>query len=118
MLLRLAYLGVTNAFAMLRLLPMSDHEKDVEIRALRHQVALLERQLNGQQVRFHAIDRAFLASLLRGLALADNLIRPGGSSCATARGMSAASPDPALWQGRRSLRHDDRLCCYDWRTWV
>ncbi|MFG2524429.1 integrase core domain-containing protein [Streptomyces sp. NPDC048527] len=67
MLLRLAYLGVTNAFAMLRLLPMSDHEKDVEILALRHQIALLERQLNGQQVRFHAIDRAFLASLLRGL---------------------------------------------------
>ncbi|WP_406156346.1 hypothetical protein OG806_13115 [Streptomyces sp. NBC_00882] len=27
MLLRLAYLGVTNAFAMLRLLPMSDREK-------------------------------------------------------------------------------------------
>ncbi|CAM04371.1 integrase core domain-containing protein [Saccharopolyspora erythraea] len=31
MLLRLAYLGVTNAFAMLRLLPMSDRDKDVEI---------------------------------------------------------------------------------------
>ncbi|MGW0584001.1 hypothetical protein ACWD25_50720 [Streptomyces sp. NPDC002920] len=33
MLLRLAYLGVTNAFAMQRLLPMSDREKDVEILA-------------------------------------------------------------------------------------
>jgi hypothetical protein len=30
-LLRLAYLGVTNAFAMLRLLPMSDRAKDAEI---------------------------------------------------------------------------------------
>ncbi|MFB6785011.1 hypothetical protein ACFCX0_49375 [Streptomyces sp. NPDC056352] len=29
MLLRLACLGVTNAFAMLRLLPMSDREKEV-----------------------------------------------------------------------------------------
>ncbi|MFE1320555.1 integrase core domain-containing protein [Kitasatospora phosalacinea] len=67
MLLRLAYLGVTNAFAMLRLLPMSDHEKVVEILALRHQIGVLERQLNGQQVRFHASDRAFLASLLHGL---------------------------------------------------
>jgi transposase InsO family protein len=66
-LLRLAHLGVTNAFAMLRLLPMSDRGKDVEILALRHQIAVLERQLNGQQVRFHAIDRAFLASLLHGL---------------------------------------------------
>ena len=67
MLLRLAYLGVTNAFAMLRLLPMSDREKDVEILALRHQIGVLEGQLNGQQVRFHASDRAFLASLLHGL---------------------------------------------------
>jgi putative transposase len=32
-LLRLAYLGVTNAFALLRLLPMGDREKDVEILA-------------------------------------------------------------------------------------
>ncbi|WP_443068703.1 hypothetical protein [Streptomyces sp. NBC_01361] len=62
MLLRLAYLGVTNTFAMLRLLPMSDREKDVEILALRHQIGVLERQLNGQQVRFQASDRAFLAS--------------------------------------------------------
>ncbi|MFI1354564.1 hypothetical protein ACH4TV_13420 [Streptomyces sp. NPDC020898] len=61
MLLRLAYLGVTNAFAMLRLLPMSDREKDVEILSLRHQIGVLERQLNGQQVWFHAGERAFLA---------------------------------------------------------
>ncbi|GAA3378560.1 hypothetical protein GCM10020367_58550 [Streptomyces sannanensis] len=67
MLLRLAYLGVTNAFAMLRLLPMSDREKDVEILALRHQIAVLERQLSGQRVRFEASDRAFLAALLQGL---------------------------------------------------
>ncbi|MFJ9153444.1 hypothetical protein ACIRP7_36565 [Streptomyces sp. NPDC102270] len=31
MLLRLTYLAVTNAFAMLRLLPTSDHGKDIEI---------------------------------------------------------------------------------------
>ena len=45
MLLRLAYLAVTNVFALLRLLPMRDRDKDVEILALRHQVAMLERQL-------------------------------------------------------------------------
>ncbi|GAA1933533.1 hypothetical protein GCM10009753_78740 [Streptantibioticus ferralitis] len=67
MLLRLAYLGVTNAFAMLRLLPMSEREKDVEILALRHQIAVLERQLSGQRVRFSAGDRAFLAALLHQL---------------------------------------------------
>jgi hypothetical protein len=40
-LLRLAYLGITNAFALLRLLQSSDRDKDVEILALRHQFALL-----------------------------------------------------------------------------
>jgi hypothetical protein len=30
-LVRFAYLAVTHAFAMLRLWPMTDHEKDVEI---------------------------------------------------------------------------------------
>jgi putative transposase len=51
MLLRLAYLGVANAFALLRLLPMSDRDKDIEILALRHQIAVLERQLGKDRVR-------------------------------------------------------------------
>ncbi|MFE2972281.1 integrase, partial [Streptomyces sp. NPDC059340] len=38
MLLRLAYLTATNALALLRLLPMSDRDKDIEILALRHQL--------------------------------------------------------------------------------
>ena len=60
MLLKLAYLGVTNTFALLRLLPLSDRGKDIEILALRHQIAVLERQLNGQQVRLQAITAASL----------------------------------------------------------
>jgi putative transposase len=44
-LLRLAYLSVTNVFALLRLLPAGDRDKDVEILALRHQITVLERQL-------------------------------------------------------------------------
>ena len=40
MLLRLAYLAATNIFALLRLLPMSDREKDVEILALRQRSTL------------------------------------------------------------------------------
>src|SRR2546423_13756449 len=63
-LLRLAYLGVTNALAMLRLLPMSDQAKDAEILALRHQIMVLQRQLHGQQIRFTPADRVFLAALL------------------------------------------------------
>ena len=49
-LFRLAYLGVSNALALLRLLPMSDHDKDAEILALRHQIAVLERQLHGDRI--------------------------------------------------------------------
>src|SRR5258708_6526006 len=67
MLLRLAYLGITNAFALLRLLPGSDQDKDAEILALRHQLAVLQRQLDGQQVRFDPADRAWLAALLHHL---------------------------------------------------
>jgi hypothetical protein len=65
--LRLAYLGVTNVFAMLRLLPMSDRVKDAEILALRHQIMVLERQLHGEKVRLDPSDRAFLAALLHRL---------------------------------------------------
>jgi transposase len=66
-LLRLAYLGVTNVFALLRLLPMSDRDKDVEILALRHQITVLERQLGQVRPRFLPSDRAFLAALLHRL---------------------------------------------------
>jgi hypothetical protein len=67
MLLRLAYLSVANAFALLRLLPMSDRDKDVEILVLRHQITVLERQLGKTQPRFSPADRAFLAALLHRL---------------------------------------------------
>jgi hypothetical protein len=48
----LAYLGVTNAFAPLRLLPRSARDKDAEILALRHQITVLRRHLDGQRIRF------------------------------------------------------------------
>ncbi|GAB2991880.1 helix-turn-helix domain-containing protein [Saccharothrix stipae] len=67
MLLRLAYLGMTNAFALLRLLPMSDRDKDTEILALRHQITVLERQLGQTRPRLSPGDRAFLAALLHRL---------------------------------------------------
>jgi hypothetical protein len=35
-LLRLAYLGLANTFALLRLIPRSNQDKDIEILALRH----------------------------------------------------------------------------------
>ena len=67
MLLRLAYLGVTSVFALLRLLPSSDRDKDVEILVLRHQIMALERQLGKARPRFSLADRAFMAALLHRL---------------------------------------------------
>jgi hypothetical protein len=61
-------LTVSNTFAVLRLLPASDRDKDIEILVLRHQIAVLERQLGGQKVRFTSADRAFLAAVLHRLA--------------------------------------------------
>jgi hypothetical protein len=37
MLLRLAFLGITNAFALLRLPPSGDRDQDIAILSLRHQ---------------------------------------------------------------------------------
>jgi hypothetical protein len=97
-LLRLAYLGVTNALATLWLLPMSDPAKDAEILALRHQITVLERQLQGETVRFAPADRAFLAALLHRLPRATC---SAGSGCSYAQRPSAAgtatwSPDITL----------------------
>lgn len=65
----LAYLDVANAFALLRLLSMSDRAKDSEILVLRYQITVLERQLGKKRVRFTPSDRAFLAALLQRLPL-------------------------------------------------
>lgn len=49
---------MTNALALLRLLPMSDWDKNAEILALRHQITVLQRQLHSEKVRFTPADRA------------------------------------------------------------
>ena len=51
MLLRLSYLALTNVFTLIRLLPMNDVDKNVEILALRHQLAILQRQCGCRQYR-------------------------------------------------------------------
>lgn len=81
MLLRLVYLGITNAFALLRLLPGGGRDKDIEILSLLHQLTVLQRQLAGQRVRLEPVERVWLVGLLhplprptlRGLRL---LVRP------------------------------------------
>ncbi|WP_351232390.1 integrase core domain-containing protein [Streptomyces sp. NPDC002133] len=65
MLLRLACLAATDTLALLRLLPMSDRNKDIEILALRHQLRVLQRQVG--KPAFTDTDRAILAGLLHHL---------------------------------------------------
>ncbi len=65
MLLRLSYLALTGMITMLRLLAMSNADKDVEILTLRHQLAVLQRQID--KPRLTTPDRAFLAALLHKL---------------------------------------------------
>ena len=82
MLWPLAYLTVTNTFAVLHLLPASDRAKDTEILVRRHQIAVLERQLGGKKARLTLPDRALLAALLHRLRPQTRrrmrlLVRPG-----------------------------------------
>jgi putative transposase len=64
-LLRLPYLALTSVVTFIRLLPMSDSDKNIEILALRHQLAILQRQID--KPRLTPPDRAYLAALLHRL---------------------------------------------------
>jgi transposase InsO family protein len=63
MTLRFAYLAVLRVFGWLALLARSDRAKDAEILILRHQVAVLQRQVRAPRLSW--ADRAVLAALAR-----------------------------------------------------
>lgn len=64
-LLRLSYLAVGGVFTAIILLPVNGAEKGIEILALRHQLAILQRQID--KPRLTGADRAFLSALLHRL---------------------------------------------------
>ena len=61
--LRFAYLAVLRVFGWLTLLTRSDRAKEAEILILRHQVAVLQRQVKASRLSW--ADRAVLAVLAR-----------------------------------------------------
>jgi hypothetical protein len=61
--LRFAYVAVLHVFGWLALLARSDRAKDAEILLLRHQVAVLQRQVKAPRLSW--ADRALLAALAR-----------------------------------------------------
>ena len=61
--MRFAYLAVLRMFGWIALLARSDRAKDAEILILRHQVAVLQRQVKAP--RLSCADRAVMAALAR-----------------------------------------------------
>ena len=64
-LLRLPYLALSSVFTLIRLWPMSEKDQDAEILVLRHQLAVLQRQVGKPTLTWP--DRAVLAALLHQL---------------------------------------------------
>ncbi|WP_319068406.1 hypothetical protein [Streptomyces europaeiscabiei] len=108
MLLRLTYLAVPNTIAMLCLLPVSDHGKDIEILVLRHQLLVLELQLGKERARFAPSDPTFLAALLqrlpRGVLRQVRLLVRRTQCCADTVIFSRVGTRPVPGPGARTVR--------------
>jgi hypothetical protein len=81
---------------VIRLLPMSGTDKDIEILMLRHQLAILQRQV--ERPRPTRTDRVFLAALLHHLPRVRSRPRPH-----LPRKTAGTATDPPLHPGRRAM---------------
>jgi hypothetical protein len=121
-LIRFVYLFVVRMPGWLVLLAGSDAAKDVEILVLRHEVAVLRRQV--ARPRPDWADRAMLAALARLLPGRLQLHRivmrvPKISSTQVGGAIRFRRPHEVVTRPKsRSLRDDGGLCCFDWPIWL
>ena len=87
MLFRLVYLAVSRSFAWLELLARSDASKDLEILVLRHEIAVLRRQVASPKPDW--ADRGVLAALAQLLPGA-----PAGSPDRDTRHLACMNAEP------------------------
>jgi hypothetical protein len=98
-LLRLSCLALTNAFAFARLLRMSDVDKDVEILALRHQLAVMQRQVDRALLRCGISGRAELGRGRRQIATRRRTAATVADGCWTGKcGSCSATYGPPAFQ--------------------
>ena len=101
MLPKLLYLTLCRLIQLLALLSRSDATKDLEILVLRHQLAVLRRQL--PRPRLEPADRALLAAISRALPRS-----PGPASWSTLRRCCAGTGDWSPAPGpTRTASQDD-----------
>lgn len=86
-LVRLAYLAVSQVFAALWLLRMTNREKDIEILVLRHQIAVRHGTTRRSAPRLRSEDRALPAALLVPVGL----VKPSSQVEACVHSLSAAA---------------------------
>jgi hypothetical protein len=102
---RLAYPAATNAFALVRLLPVSDRDKDIEILALRHQPLVLQRRVG--KPAFTDTDRMILGQARD--VFPDRGMGGWAPDRSAARGVVPLRGDEPAMPGEQSARGDRKV---------
>jgi len=107
--------AVAHAFALLlRLLLMSDREKDVEILVLRRQLTVLQRRLGGRRPRLRPEDRALSSRSKRWRAASQPGIVGGRSGALASRGLQLSAA-PVFSQLPRNAFTSAANCAAYWK---
>jgi hypothetical protein len=114
---RLLYLMFAGLCGWLALLPRSDNVKNTEIMVLRHQIAVLQRQVRSPRLAW--ADRAVLAALTRRLSTAhcrqlSLIVNPAPSCACTPTWPGATGPTGTGHQDARAPARPSTGSCWRW----